>query len=382
MRSIYGLIATITFGLLIACTEVRGQFSKPDGDGGPALKPTTLKKAKPKTTVVEFELLQGSDGGGMHAQHWLKTLAPLDVAVRVHRPTAGEKPEIKEREVGTLRYVTAIGTLERSGRISFPDKSFAVGDSVKLKEWVEELRTYGAQGGTAGKPLWGLTKLQFTEVFDGMLKPVGFETHEQPLAQMTAKLPLPSQMSLRWSPEAKAVLTRRGDRTKLKVELKGLSAATALAVALNENGLGFRPNRTPSGEIELLIEPKLSNVEQWPIGWPLQIQRFKALPKFFAMVPIELTDPVELADVINAVSKLTDTMILVDYAELEAKKIDLDKIKVTYPPKKTNWDVALKSMVMSQKLAQEIWQDEAGNAFVWITSIRSARSNEPEKTKP
>ena len=42
------------------------------------------------------------------------------------------------------------------------------------------------------------------------------------------------------------------------------------------------------------------------------------------MVPIELTDPVELADVIEAVAKLTNTTILVDYAELEAQKIDLE----------------------------------------------------------
>gem|GEM_PF-385686 len=376
-----GLCVGIGLLLLGDVTFAQKSASKPQDDDFAPMKPAMPKKGKLKTTMVEVELLQADDGSGLFSQHWLKILGPMDVALRIHRPTSEEKPEVKEREVGGVRYVTAIGVLERSGKIAFPQREFAVGDTAKLKEWIEELRTYGALGTPTGKPLWGLTKEQFTLVYDGMINPVQFETFEMPLAKMLPKLPLPNESPLHWSAEANELIARRGERTKLKVELKGFSAATALAVALNENGLGFRPNRTPRGDLELLIEPRTTKNEQWPIGWPLQVPRFKSAPKFFAVVPIELTD-VELSDVINAASKLTETPILVDYAELEAKQIDLDKIQVSYPRKKTTWDVALKAMTASQRLTEELWQDEAGLTFVWITTLKVGRANDREKTKP
>ena len=379
MRQVFvGLMICTVIGLLLTGDAVSAQTTTSKLERS---DPSTGKKTKTKTTTVEIELLQEDDGAGLYAQHWLKILSPLNVSLRIHRPTSEDKPQVKERESGGLRFVTAVGSLDRSGRIVFPEKEFAVGDTGKLKEWIEELRTYGARGTPTGKPLWGLTKDQFMVIYEGLTKPVEYETFEMPLTQMTSKLPIPSEAPLRWSPEATELMTRRSERTKLKVELKGFSAATALAVALNEKGLGFRPNRLSNGDNELLIEPRNSKYEQWPIGWPLQRPKFKAAPKLFAVVPIELED-VELGDVINAASKLTDTPIIVDYAELDAKKIDLEKVLVSYPRKSTTWDVALKTMVASQRLTEELWQDEAGLSFVWITTLRVGRSNDNEKTKP
>ena len=384
MRPIFvGLRMCVVMGLLMLADVVSAQNSiaNPKSDERSTSKSALAKKSKSKTTFVEFELLQSDDGSGLYAQHWLKILAPLDVTLRVHRPTSEEKPELKERESGNLRYVTAIGTLDRSGKITFPDRAFAVGDTNKLKEWIEELRTYGVQGTPAGKPLWGLTKAQFTLIFDGMLKPVDFDTHELPLSKVAARLPLPIESPLRWNSAATELLARRGEQTKLKVELNGFSAATALAIALSENGLGFRPNRTPAGDIELLIEPRNSKFEQWPVGWPLQIPTFKAAPKLFAMVPIELA-AVELSDVINAASKLTDIPIIIDYSELESQKLDPARIEVSFPRKTTTWHLALNRIMAPKRLINELWQDEAGRVFVWITSSRVGRSIEPEKPKP
>ncbi len=384
MRPFYRhLIAALLLWPLIAGRGAIGQVpittpGKKDVDSG---RLDRMKKAAPKTTFIEFELLQSLDGGGLPAQQWIKVLEPLDVSLRVHRPILNDKPDLKERTAGNLRFVTAIGTLDRSGKIAFPDKSFDLADTVKLKEWIDELRTYGVRGNPDGQPLWGLTKDQFSNFFDGLSIPIQLETEGKPLAELVAKLPFSKPIPLHWTADASELLARRGERTKIRHELNGFSIGQVLSISLGENGLGFRPQRTPNGDIELLIEPKTPKHEQWPVGWPVQQRTSKAVPKLYAMVPIELSD-VELSDVISAVSKLSQTPVLVDYAELDASQIDVEKIRVSFPRKITTWSIVLSRIVVPQKLTREYWQDEAGHVFVWITTASSRRSKEADKTDP
>ena len=373
------LTVSVTLGLLLISNLALGQtLTRPVRPGDSSLtkdKPATPKKANTINTVIEFELLQTEGGGGLHGQQWLKVLEPLDVSLRVRKPILGDKPEMKEREAGKTRYVTAIGTLDRSGNLVFPDRSFALSDATKLKEWINELRTYGVKGTPVGKSLWGLSEEQFASLFDGLLKKVDFETENLPLKQAVTKLPLPSEFPVRWNSDAVDKLARLGEQARVRQELKGFSAALALALSLSDNGFGFRPNRTPSGVIELLIEPRNTKLEQWPIGWPVQKATFKAAPKLYAMVPIELAD-VELSDVLTAISELAETPILIDYAELEARPIDLEKIKVSFPRKMTTWSLALRQLVVPKRLTRELWQDEAGRVFVWITTTRAGRAKD------
>ena len=333
---------------------------------------SAAKKSGPTNTVIEFELLQSDGGGGTAAQNWIKALEPFDISLRVHRPIGGDKPEMKEREAGYTRYITAIGTLDRTGNIVFPNKTLSLNEPAKLKEWIDELKTYGVKGSPKGQPLWGMSEEQFATLFDGLLKPVEFETVDLPLKEAVTRLPIPAEFPLRWSSDATQLLAKRGDQAKVRQELKGFSTGLTAALALSDFGLGFRPNRTPSGVIELVIEPKNAKLNQWPIGWPLQLPTFKAAPKLYEQVPIELTD-VELSDVITAIEELSETPILIDYGELDARKIDLEKIKVSFPRKMSTWSLVLRDLVIPKRLTRELWQDEQGRTFVWITTTRAGR---------
>ena len=293
----------------------------------------------------------------------------------MHRPVGADKPDLKEREAGYTRYVTAIGVLDRAGNIVFPNKTLSLGEPAKIKEWIDELKTYGIKGAPKGQPLWGMSEEQFAKLFDSLVKPIDFDTEGLPLKETVDKLPLPSEFPLRWSAEATELLKKRGDQAKFRQELNGFTLGLSLAIAFSENGLGFRPNRTPSGAIELVVEPQNAKLNQWPVGWPLQRSSFKAAPKLFAMVPIELVDE-ELPDVIMAISELSETPILIDYSELQSKQIDLEKIKVSFPRKMTSWSYALRQIVVPHHLTQELWQDEAGRAFVWVTATRAGRAKD------
>lgn len=327
---------------------------------------------QPRTTIVEMKLVTGTDGGGLHAQQWSKQLEPLEISVQIARATLNDKPEVRERTVGTIRYVTAVGTLDRAGKVSFPGRTFDAGDGVKMKEWVNELKTYGAQGTPDGQPMWGLSKEQFNRVYDSLVKPVEVETSGQRLSDAVARLPIPAQYPVRFSPAATALMTQAGAKTQVRQDVRGFSSATALAIMLNDCGLGYRPNRTPAGGLELLVEPIGQRQDLWPIGWPLQKPRIKAAPKLFAMTPIELKD-VQLTDLLVTVAELTETPVMIDYHEIEQKKIDLSQLTVSQKRTETSWSVALKNMVIPKRLSREIWQDEAGRPFVWITTNRPGR---------
>ena len=362
----------LTTGFLVCCSmgmvnSVEAQA--PSTRLKPPLTTTPPTSPKPRVTFIEIKLLAGADGGALHSQQWLKAIEPLDVSLQIQKPSLDDKPEVREREVGTIRYVTVVGMLDRSGKIEFPGRSFSLSDGPKLKEWIDDLRTYGAQGSPDGQPLWGLSKEQFARLYDSLGRTVDAELTGLPLREAVSKLPLPEKYPLRWSQAATEVLNKQAARGAVRQEVKGFSAATALAIALNDCGLGFRPNRTPAGGLELLVEPFDQRDDRWPVGWPLQQQRFKAAPKFFTMTTIEL-DQVELSDVLLAVSELSEIPILVDYAELDAKGIDPAKLKVSFKRGRTSWSVALKQLAIQQKLSRQLWQDEAGRAFVWITTNR------------
>ena len=319
--------------------------------------------SKPKITIIEIKLLTGADGGSLHAQQWSKVLEPLDVSIQIQRSTLNDKPEVRERNVGTL---------DRSGKISFPGRSFDASDGPKLREWINELKTYGAQGTPEGQPMWGLSKEQFAKLYDSLQKPVDAELLDLPLTEAIPKLPLPKPYPVRVSQAATTLLEQTGAKNRVRQDVRGFSGATALAIVLNDCRLGFRPNRTPAGGLELLVEPLGQRQDLWPVGWPLQKQRIKAAPKLFAMTPIELNQ-VELTDLLVTVAELTETPVMLDYYEIEQKNIDLSKLTVSFKRAETSWSVALKNIVVPKKLSREIWQDEAGRAFVWITTNRPGR---------
>src|SRR5262245_3495800 len=108
-----------------ACAILLAGFAVADAVGlaqPPALKPKPAVTGV--KTTLEIELLTGPDGGAIQAQEWRTVFEQLNVSVSIHKAVLDEKPEVKERVVGTLRYVTVVGRLERSGRIVFADRTF------------------------------------------------------------------------------------------------------------------------------------------------------------------------------------------------------------------------------------------------------------------
>ncbi len=329
------------------------------------------KQTVPETRL-SFELVTGKSGVGIQAQKWGKLFQKLGVPLRIRRAGLKDKPQVREKMFGITRLVSVIGRLDRNGKVVFPDRSFTPADTSKLAVWLEELKTYGAQGSPQGKPAFGLNQVQFGHIYSALSEIVTMNLEGQELDQALAKMQLSVKYPIRITAVSNAILRDLIRVPTIRQRLKGFSKGTAIAAALADYGLGFRPLRTPSGSIELVVDPLTNTVDCWPIGWPQTESNIKTAPMLYKWVPVDLQD-VPLKDVLDAVAAATEVPILIDYHQIEKKGIDIFQVKVSFPSKKTTWSLLLKSIANPEKLTRRLMIDERGQPFVWVTPIEVVR---------
>jgi hypothetical protein len=343
------------------------------GRGKSALdrKPPVPKSEKKKIpgTMINMELLTIGDGVAIKAREWMEVLGKMDVTltIRAGRPT--EKLEITERKAGgTLRTVMIRGMLDSKGQLIFADQTFTESETGKLAAWLDELRTYGAQGNPEGRPAWGLTKEQFGVIHSALKKPLAFEPNEMELSKVVEKLELPADIPLRFSLAAAKVLKEGAAPATVGQSLKGVSQGTALAVMLNDQGLVFRPRRLPDATIELTVTTAEGGGKVWPVGWPRMQSRPETAPSLFEFKVIDL-DEEPLDGILEAASGLIGIPILIDRPAVHSKGIDLAEVKISHPRKKTTWITALESFTFKAKAKFEVLIDESGKPFLWVTPL-------------
>ncbi len=336
------------------------------GTGPQVSRPPGGKPLDGPRTFVDVTILTPSFGGALESQRWAKALSDLGIDVRFRQAIAGDKPEVSEKTRGTLRTVTLVGALGSKGTLEFPDRGFGLDEANAFAEWVDELKTYGAQGAPEGQPLWGLSRLQFNELFEALSEPATEEVEDLPLKEALSKLPLPAGHSLVLQSSAEAYLAKHPPGV-VKNRLEGFSGGTALAIALQEAGLGFRPLRNPAGQIQLVVQPLDDISDPWPVGWPIDnpINQSDYAPAMFKFVEIGF-DEVSLQDVLDAAAAAIEVPIIVNEYKTQQAKVDLETHLVSYRPQKTTWSLMINSCIRQAGLVKEVRTDEAGRAFVAI----------------
>ncbi len=349
------------FALLAMPTAAAAQVGK----ARPAASATASQ------TRVSIEIFTGKEGVGLRAQRWGQLFEKLKVPFTIRPERAGDKLETTESSTGkSLRQVHVVGRIDDRGRLVVSDRTFAESDLAKIDDWLKDLRSYGAQGAPAGQPMWGLSKTQFGEVHRALSEPLKASLAGQPIDKALSLLTPSAGYSLQYSPSAARVLNPSGDQMNLRQNPQGLSKGTALAIVLNDLRLGFRPRRNPSGDLDLLVLALSESVDVWPIGWPPPQGGPAVAPKLYQFVQVELDDQ-ELPDVLDAVAESTGIPILVDHAGLAARRIDLSSLKVSHPAKRTTWLQVLKRITSPAGTKLELYVDDLGKPFLWLTPIKS-----------
>lgn len=352
-------------------------------DGSPLTNPAVRG---PKTEII-VELLTGTEGVGYSAQRWLQLFERLQIEFKVRRAEVREDLEtIEEAGVGArgaTRRVRVRGRLEKSGQLTFSDRTFTEDQAGKLAKWLRELQEFGAQGSPQGQPVWGLGKAQFQALFKSLSEPVTETTAEKSLTEAIDALALPVEFPLSFSAGAKQFQpARRGEipaglddpsaRRLVQQSVTGMSKGTALAVVLSEFGLGFRPRRMADGSIDLQICTQAEIQDLWPVGWPQQASNPKTAPKYYALTKFDLHD-VMLDETLSTAATFVDMPILVDRPALEGKKIDLSAVKVSFGPRQATWSLALQQLTFQAKAQTHLYIDEAGRPFIWVTPLGVTR---------
>ena len=352
------LLASCVLGLIGICAPAQAQ--------NPADK-----------TILSVEILLPKNSNDIaKAQRWGRVFDKLGHGVRINKPVFGDKPEIKENARGSLRIVKAIGEMDRSGTLKFPGAEFSFDETDKLKKWLDELKTYGAQGSPEGKELWGLNSQQFEDLVKALSNPLEFETKGKTASEIIRSLPIPEEFPVVFD-ESIGEDTTDKLAGNLEFELSGVAAGTALAGVLSQSGLGFLPKRTPQGTVQLTVMEFEKLSRPWPVGWKVDegTPRNLIAPALFKFVQTGF-DGTPLKEVLDAISNQTGTPILIDSRSCAEREIDPSKTLVSYAQKKTAWAVVMTSVVRQAKLTYSLRRDEGGRPLVWVTPFVPYRLDE------
>lgn len=322
----------------------------------------------PLKTSIEFELVApGALAGDTRTRDWAELLQEQGASVRIRQPLFDDELGVTEKVRGTLRWVKVIATFDDMGKLILPEETFSRSDSQRLNEWIEELKLYGAQGSPEGKPLWGLSEEQFNTLFTAMSEPVPVNSYGETLDVAIQQMNLPASYAVRYHSTAAAHLASMQPVDPVRQRLAGLSRGTSLAIMLADYGLGFRPLRTPTKEIELVIQPLTDISDPWPVGWDLdkETRRGDLAPNLFKMVPVKF-DNIPVQAVLDEIASVTGVPVVVNHYLAKQKEINLDEITLSYPSRKAAWISVINSAAARNRMKQELRLDEQSHPFVLI----------------
>ncbi|HWL09241.1 MAG TPA: hypothetical protein VNQ76_12615 [Planctomicrobium sp.] len=335
----------------------------------------------PAKTLLEIDLvLPAGPTNPLLAQRWRQEFQQINESVRIRQGTAEDHPGITEKTRGPFRIVNVVGLIDLDGKLKLKDRTFQTGQSRELGVWLNEIKTYGAQGSPSGKPQWGLTDEQFAELRQQLSAPTTETVLGLTMGAAIGTLPIPGDLPLtrhssietKWEAATKAIVTD---------ETQGLSTGTTLAYLLSQQGLGFRPVRQPNGTIQLFVESLPDIPDPWPVGWPETKDRFRGdlVPGLFKFIETGVRES-SLSSTLDAIEERSGVRLILDLRTCHEKRLDPDEIQVSYPRKRTTWALIVQSISVKSFMTMHYREDEAGTGFIWISPF--ARYVPPKDKKP
>lgn len=316
---------------------------------------------------VELMLLSDSKSSSLDHQQWIQAMSEVG-ADRVRVQTAVRpKPDVTETKSGSY-VVVQVKAVIASGRIKFPGKSFARSDTSGVRAFLARLRDDGVKTTLATKKAFGLTSEQLVDVHRQLAKSIDSQTKGVSTSSLVGDLLDALPMRHEISKTAKA---RLDDQDEVTVDLKGVSAGTALAILLRQHGLVFHPQSKQGRGVELRVVRKKDAKEFWPPGWPVEEAPVTAFPKMFQRIPLQVNQT-PLTSVLAAIERRLELSFLVDPGATKDKDgnaVDLSQMLVSYNKAKTSYALALSKLLLQAKprLRHELRQDENAKRFLWIT---------------
>jgi hypothetical protein len=298
-------------------------------------------------------------------QEWGKRLNELGLAgVRLRGANAGDEPSITPMGAAPAQRFRVVGVLNDRDQLVLPGSAFGQGDMARLKLFLEALPAKEAERGIE-RGIFGLTQPQFEQLYADLSLVVTSPTKGVPLPALLGSLQGKLSVPLQIDDDAQIPLARA---KPLSVELKDMSLGTVLAIALRTAGLSLLPEQPPGKPFVLRVVRTTDKADCWPIGWkPEQTPRQMA-PAMYRFTTIEISG-YTLAKAIEALTPHMGVPLLFDERTIAERNIDVTKIEVKFPNRKTYVRRAFDNVLSQGRLTGEFRVDEAGRPFYWITQL-------------
>ncbi len=309
---------------------------------------------------------------------WSKDLGEAGVRnVRVRAGRSNDRLAIKSRGSQQMPVYDVTGIIRAGGDLLLPGARFKPGDADGVARWVKDLAELGPPQSREPKGVFGLTKSQFDRVREDLARRVNFSTQGETPAAVIDKIAAKLQVPLPIEPRLKATLAQ----DVLADELAGFSSGTVLAYVLRPLGLGYVPREVADRRLQYVVVPlgaesavgigKDKPMKHWSVGWPPSGSKREVLPELFKFHNVSIQD-VSVGKVLEAVGEKLKAPVLLDRAALARHGIDLEKIDVTLPSKRTTYGLVLNRALFKAKLRYDLRVDEAGKPFLWVTTLKPA----------
>ena len=314
---------------------------------------------------LRIELMTDPQSPADIQQRWARAFSELGVAgVRIRPGKPGEAVEIQNRGTEQSPSYLVVGYLNSRCAVQLPGATFSLNQQRQLKDWLARIAKEGPDPQAAKRGPFGLLPKQRSAVDEQLATTVNFATKGLTASDFVDRLGRQIKLNLSIDSAARAELAA-GE--KVHDELAGLSAGTALAAALRPSGLVFRP-QTSGDRVELVVRASRGEKELWPIGWQPQQAPGRLIPALAELTNVEI-DETPLSKVLPAVETRLKAPLLFDHNALARHRVDPAKITVRIARERMVYGQAVRK-ILEPDLKYEVRADEAGNAFLWITTIR------------
>jgi hypothetical protein len=316
------------------------------------------------TGVVELVIVgEAQLGAGMSFQQWGQALSAAGVKnFRLRSAQAGDKPliEVGGKPQMPLYKVTAV--LGARDELVVPGGRFRRSECKQLAAWLDELAKRGPPEGREKVSAFGLTTSQLQKASADLSKTVGFSTKGMTRSAAINKIAGRLGLSLK----IEDALTDGDDQ--IEEELSAISCGTALACILRPIGYCMVP--CESGEtLSYAVKKAALDQEIWPVGWPAEGAQ-KALPDLYELHNVNVSG-VTAAKLLEEVGKQVKSPVFYDHNALARYGIEPDKATVALAQQRTTYSIAMRKMLGKIGLKFEVRVDEAGKAFLWVSTIKS-----------
>jgi hypothetical protein len=315
---------------------------------------------------VRLELVGDARDAALSFQDWGRILDSAGIKnVRLRTATATDKVGIEMQGTAERPLYIVTGRVLSGSELQLPGARFNRGEGKRLAQWLDDLVQNGPADKRPKLVAFGLTSEQLDRVKKDLAAPVGFSTPDLSRREAAEKIARKLSFAVRFDGDLKNSL---GD-DKVEDELNGLSCGTALACLLRSAGYCLVP-QAAGNQINyavILADPGVR--EFWPAGRQPDQPLLDILPGLFESHNVNVQD-VPAAAVLKTVGKQLKIPVLYDRLALAKYKIDAAKAKVSFPSARANYNTALKKMLFPAGLRFDVRADDAGRAFLWVTTVK------------